>query len=243
MQDENTNQTVERLTKEGLTVKVGNQIYSPTQLFPVYDNRSPSAIELYTLTGLKDFFTANIDKLNIAELLCNIEGPEKLSVVSKIMEERRQRTHVVNVEMMEAGSKFPFGQFMDHEDFCIKIKALFVENPDQIKIMQFASKLTVENNVQVQDDGVSQSAVVRKGLSGAVKGTEVAPVTLKLRPYRTFRELEQPESAFLFRMRQSSHSGPQCAIFEADGGAWRITALASIKKYLNDNIKELTVIA
>ena len=43
------------------------------------------------------------------------------------------------------------------------------------------------------------------------------PVTL--RPFRTFIEVEQPESKFIFRMRE----GGRCAIFEADGahGSWR----------------------
>lgn len=39
------------------------------------------------------------------------------------------------------------------------------------------------------------------------------------------------------------NNGAACALFEADGGAWRLTALKSIKKYLADNIADLTVIA
>jgi hypothetical protein len=49
-----------------------------------------------------------------------------------------------------------------------------------------------------------------------------------LAPYRTFVEVTQPESDFVFRMQ----NGPRCALFEADGGAWKLTAMRHIKEYL-----------
>ena len=34
-------------------------------------------------------------------------------------------------------------------------------------------------------------------------------------------------------------SGPTCALFEADGGAWRNEAMLNIKKYLEANLKDI----
>ena len=38
-------------------------------------------------------------------------------------------------------------------------------------------------------------------------------------------------------MKQDKYDGIQCALFEADGGAWKLDAMQIIKKYL---IEELT---
>ena len=53
-------------------------------------------------------------------------------------------------------------------------------------------------------------------------------------PYRTFIEVEQPESKFIFRMRE----GGACALFEADGGAWKLDAQNAVYEYLKDRLKE-----
>jgi hypothetical protein len=48
--------------------------------------------------------------------------------------------------------------------------------------------------------------------------------------------VDQPISSFIFRMKDDRCGGVQCALFEADGGAWKINAMEAIKAYL---IREL----
>ena len=77
------------------------------------------------------------------------------------------------------------------------------------------------------------------------KEAAVVPNPVRLKPYRTFLEVEQPESEFIFRMKDC-HGGIGCAFFEADGGAWKIEATQNIKAYLQEELKDLdqfTVIA
>ncbi len=50
--------------------------------------------------------------------------------------------------------------------------------------------------------------------------------------------MDQPESAFVFRMRDDGRDGVQCAIFEADGGAWKNEAMENIRAYLQDELAE-----
>ena len=57
-----------------------------------------------------------------------------------------------------------------------------------------------------------------------------------LRPYRTFLDIHQPASEFVLRIKADKDEGPRCALFEADGGAWRFTALEHIKSYMADNL-------
>ena len=47
-------------------------------------------------------------------------------------------------------------------------------------------------------------------------------------------------------MKEDKYDGVQCALFEADGGAWRLNAMANIKEYLEHELNDLeqfTVIA
>lgn len=84
----------------------------------------------------------------------------------------------------------------------------------------------------IGDDGVSQSVVAKMGV--ATVGNVKVPNPVLLKPYRTFVEVEQPESNFIFRMRK----GPECALFEADGGAWKLEAIDNIKEYLTAELAE-----
>lgn len=72
----------------------------------------------------------------------------------------------------------------------------------------------------------------------------MVPNPVNLIPYRTFLEVQQPASDFIFRMKSSC--GVQCAILEADGGAWKNEAMNNIKEYLKNalaDLKQFTVIS
>lgn len=58
------------------------------------------------------------------------------------------------------------------------------------------------------------------------------PVTLAA--YRTFQEIVQPYTQYVFRMKDQN--GVTCALFEADGGAWEMEAMNRIKMYLEDSL-------
>ena len=83
-----------------------------------------------------------------------------------------------------------------------------------------------------------------KTLTGVVKVEEVilSPI-VNLAPFRTFAEVDQPISKFLFRMRREGNH-VSAALFEADGGAWRLEAMKNIAEYLGFNLpKDVVVIA
>lgn len=69
----------------------------------------------------------------------------------------------------------------------------------------------------------------RRCASGT-EGEAVIPNPVTLVAYRTFSQVEQPESLYIFRMQD--RNGIQCALYEADGGAWKIDAMRRIKAYL-----------
>lgn len=50
----------------------------------------------------------------------------------------------------------------------------------------------------------------------------------------TFAEVAQPESEFVLRLKEGNRVG----LFEADGGAWELNAMANIANYLEHELEE-----
>ena len=89
------------------------------------------------------------------------------------------------------------------------------------------------------------SAVHICTFSGIARVEDVpVPNPVELMPYRTFREVTQPTSTFILRLKPGRDGAlPTCALFEADGGAWKLRAIQSIAAYLTENTEGITIIA
>ena len=116
------------------------------------------------------------------------------------------------------------------------MQSKFVDNEDRKLLLKFAGTVQDGTVTEYGDDGVSQKATVKTWLSS--KSDAIVPNPVILKPFRTFLEVDQPESAFIFRMKNGNY-GVQCALFEADGGAWKIEAMKNIKEYLQEELKEV----
>lgn len=106
------------------------------------------------------------------------------------------------------------------------LRTAFASAGDRDILLKLAGNVVDETAVTAADDGVSQETTVRSGVASRAKVKLPNPVTLA--PYRTFLEVEQVASPFLFRM----HKGPSFSLHEADGGAWRMEAMARVKDWL-----------
>lgn len=198
----------------------------------------PDEIHMTTLTGLKDYLlSGSLKNERVQDLIIQIHSPKHVSLYSKLDEEQK-RLHYVDVraDLPEHN----FSSYMDQENFMIALKTKFVQNDDPSNdvnlLVRFAGTAEGSTLRQYKDDGFSQAVTVADGI--ASKTDAEVPNPVSLRPYRTFHEIEQPESLFIFRMKE--RNGMLCAIYEADGGAWRNTAIQSIKQYLDDFVtKEL----
>ncbi|MBZ4301937.1 hypothetical protein LAJ58_11255, partial [Streptococcus pneumoniae] len=116
----------------------------------------------------------------------------------------------------------------------------FIDDNDRGTLLEFASALKIENGAEIEDNGVSQVATVKTGVASLAKGKAPNPVTL--RPYRTFSEVEQPASLFVFRIDKQANM----ALFEADGKRWVADAVGNIAAYLKEQLadqKHITVLA
>lgn len=244
MNNENPNQTVERLALNSFVFKdETGKNFSRERLIPVIDERGVAPLRVNTLTGLADYINSDLDKdFYKDQVLLIVDDEETATLVMKLDETTKFRHKIAQANLGEFAG-FPFNDFIEAESFIIKLKAMFKDSDDQKTILQYVSRITNGESVTNEDDGVTQSTVLRKGMSGALKENAKAPAMVNLKPFRTFREIEQPESLFLFRMRQSHNGGVQCGLFEADGGTWRIKAMASIQQFLTKKVEGITTIA
>lgn len=192
-----------------------------------------SAIQMNTLTSLVDYLKAGVDSM-ADKMLVQVVSPMKVRVLS-MLDADRKREELVDVEAMIPD--FEYGRYMGNERFIIALQSKFIANDDRALLLQFAGTVKDESIAQYGDDGVTQKATIKTGITSV--GDAVVPNPVKLRPFQTFIEVEQPESAFVFRMRQAEGHGVECAIFEADGGAWKNAAMKSIKEYLQYELAEL----
>ena len=192
-----------------------------------------SAIQMNTLTSLVDYLKAGVDSM-ADKMLVQVVSPMKVRVLS-MLDADRKREELVDVEAMIPD--FEYGRYMGNERFIIALQSKFIANDDRALLLQFAGTVKDESIAQYGDDGVTQKATIKTGITSV--GDAVVPNPVKLRPFRTLIEVEQPESAFVFRMRQAEGHGVECAIFEAEGGAWKNAAMKSIKEYLQYELAEL----
>lgn len=207
--------------------------YSDKKMYELDYCQRASAIEMSTLTGLVDYIKGQIDK-STDKMIVQVVSPTEVKLISALDDDRKRET-LANVTAQIPD--FAYGRYMDNETFLIALQSKFMPGDDRALLLRFAG--TVENGTvsQYKDDGVTQKATIKTGI--ASKGEAEVPNPVQLRPFRTFTEVAQPESSFVFRMRQNrDDDGVECAIFEADGGAWKNAAMKNIKEYLEFELAE-----
>jgi hypothetical protein len=189
----------------------------------------PAALDLATLTGLLDYINQNVDGIDLKKTIIHVYDYKTVCFLSDLKAPWANRECYARAtnEVL----KFPFGQFMAVEDFVIRLQSQFVQDETTAAILKVVGNISDSQIRQFADDGVTQQATTKAGVSRVENVPVPNPVTL--RPYRTFLEVEQPESKFVFRMK-SGNETPSCALFEADGGVWKGVAVLLVKNWLSD---------
>ena len=106
------------------------------------------------------------------------------------------------------------------------------ETNDVDYIIDLLSHMSVDQSIKSDDNGVTQTVQVRKGIS-FVENKAVRPI-VTLAPYRTFQEVQQPASEFVFRVYEDR----SISLTAADGGMWKLAARDAAKRYLTDALAD-----
>jgi hypothetical protein len=193
----------------------------------------PGAVQINTLTGIADYLKAEppTDLLGV-----HIGSHCRVDIVGKLQRDNHNDRWIYLTSTAIASS-FKFGQYYSVNDFIINLQTCFVQTDVISKILKIVGNITEEHIKTLTDDGVTQTVNVRSGIA---RVAEVAlPNPVLLRPYRTFSEIEQPESPFVFRMTSGSPAAlPGCGLFEANNGLWKLEAMTFIHEYLGSILPE-----
>lgn len=189
---------------------------------------------LNQLTGLLDWITHEGIKIQAKKdfLMIQVVSPTKVRVIGMVNNQGRRSVYV---DVHAVVDDIPFGRFLNQEDMVILLQSQFVHDEEQQTekgiddrdiLLQVVSNLRSDEVQQQTDDGVSQTVQINSGVASVSTVKVPNPVTLI--PYRTFQEIEQPASKFIFRM----HEGMTSALFEADNSQWKVEAKQRIKTFL-----------
>lgn len=205
---------------------------------PVFDppkEAEANGLRLNTLQGIVDYLKSEIDTPAMEGVVLHIESPGLVSLTSGLFG-RKQREDYVTSELATLFSgEFRFGTYMEVEPFIIGVNTLFEQNNGSENIIKIVGNLTDAKEQNLADDGITQRVTVRTGITAVGNITVTNPFTLI--PYRTFREVDQPSSPFILRL--TGGDKPKAALFEADGGQWKLEAIKNIKAFFA--VKELGI--
>lgn len=197
---------------------------------------APEPFKVYTMDGLVDWIREDVNNFFAGPMKCvvNVVSPVRVEVTTPSMgvDNKRQLLAVCEYD----APRIDYNRYMDSEDFCIMIQTCFVEDENRDIVLQVARNLVEEQSEQTADDGISQRVVTKSGIQSI--DTVIFKNPAILAPLRTFTEIKQPCSPFVVRFRE----GKQAAIFQADGGKWKVCAVRWIGDYLKEKLFDQNVV-
>lgn len=217
------------------TVEICGEIYANKRLERYGAPKRASAIEASSLSSMVDYIAECADEFPVGrKMIIWIEDPETVNLMSALDAERKREFLFTSKAEI---SKYHFDHWYDQERFMIEIQSNFAPSQDRDILVKFAGNVEQKNNTTYSDDGKTQVATMSTGV--ASKSDVIVPNPVFLAPYRTFQEIAQPYSNFVFRMGDKQI--PAFSLIEAEGGAWKNEAVARIKEYFYSELaKKLT---
>ena len=190
-----------------------------------------------TLEGFISYFKQS--ERDPADLLIVVKGPTQVALMTRADEQSR-RDHLITANYDCNG--FSFDQFMDITRFIINVHCQFVDSKAKTDLLASTSQIRGEEVTDHSDDGITQKVAKVSKFGRIGEKEQISPI-VTLAPKRTFADVEQPESQFLFRLEECKGDKPLAALFEADGGAWRLDACRVVADWLrsNETVKELGI--
>jgi len=230
--------------------EIDGRIYTNKKLIRLEhpEESKPDRMEFSTLQGIIDFARGFDPPVSTDKdtMFFHVESPTLVSLCGQLQSENDNKRFIYATASMGLDT-FKFAspgqqQWYDLELFVISLQSMFVQNETVESILSMLGNVADETVTEHKDDNFSQSLSVRMGLHMRENVKVKNPVELK--PYRTFREVEQPAGSFILRLKKlvREDNYVSASMWEADGGAWRLEAMSNIKWMLMAN-SDLQVIA
>ena len=190
-------------------------------------------IKATTLTSLVDYIKESREELR-DRMIIQVISATKVLLYSGLLPERdRETLFEVNALLPQ----FEYGREYDQESFLVSMQSCFKESDDREAVTILASNIVNTQEATYSDNGTTQQAVMKTGIT--TKDNVLVPNPVNLIPYRTFLEVEQPASDFIFRISEGRGGAPVFKLVAADGGLWKSQAVENVKKYLTEALKDI----
>lgn len=243
--------------KTEINVIDGKSYASGTELKQIWPDALPPEQPLLTpfvvgtLSAAIDLVVADLEHITPADLLIHVVSHGEVNIVLKNSDEWKRRQKLIEVKLPPY-TGFQFNKYMAHEDFVIALQQNFIPVSNAIPVggtvevesdfnylSRISATITASAVTLSENDGIAQQVSVKRNVSSGMKEIAELRRTVLLAPFRTFMEVPQPASTFLFRVKDMGEGNiPQMALFEVDGGMWRKLAVGSIHQYLKDKMNE-----
>lgn len=216
-----------------IIVTANGEEYSTVNLNKINKEMIAEPLQVSTLSSFVQYVLKFKEDVKMLPYLVHVIDPTTVRLISALDRDRERETLII---ARATTPRITFGSFIDNESMLIAVQSAFVDDPetDRAAILKFAGTVTAGSIKEYGDDGVTQKAIIKTGVASVAEA--IVPSPCVLRPFRTFSEVEQPESQFIFRMKEGGGKGILSALYEADGGAWRNVARANIRAYLEKEL-------
>ncbi len=213
--------------KDNKTYDIHGDTYSDRELVRVEPHIDrPVCLSVTGLDSIVKLVRNELDMFENLPVFIRVDGADRVSVFTTyddVMCRDSLYTAKCDVPGFRDG-------FREHEKAIIELRSRFVPGEGVDYLLDLLSRVSKDNGVTTRDNGVSQEVEARQGIS--LKTMVQVKPRVSLRPYRTFLEVEQPESEFLLRLDDEGNVG----LFKADGGMWQQTAKASIAAWFEEKL-------
>lgn len=191
------------------------------------------AIMAHTLTSLVDYIKESRHELR-ERMIIQVISPTKVQLYSTLLDERdRELLFEVNALLPH----YEYGREYEQEAFLVAMQACFTPSEEREAVAFLAGNIVNTHEATYSDDGISQQAVVKTGITK--KENAIVPNPVTLIPYRTFLEVAQPASEFVYRIGEGRGGAPVFKLVAADGGVWQAQAMDNVKRYLVEQLADI----
>lgn len=183
-----------------------------------------------TLGAVRDYLKANKDALPLDKMVVHVLSPNAVHVLGPLDLRSRVRETFVAAAATDMLDGF-LGKFHSLEDFNLGLQIRFADADERGRILGLMSNVKSEKVSTALDDGVTQVLEARNGV--ALVSNVAVPNPVLLCGYRAFRDIVQPSTLYVLRVQQGRAGGlPEAGLFEADGGAWKLTTIERVREWL-----------
>ena len=196
------------------------------------DFEFPKTLELYSLEALVQMLKTEAAEVFDAPFYVNAHAHDEVICYTRPLDalrNERAKLYLVRAKDVPGWDK---DVQLSYEEAMIAIRTRFQETQDTEYLLRLLSEITCGASVKYANNGIATTIVTKHGVD-LQSNAPIKPI-VKLKPYRTFQEIDQPESEIHIRVKEQG-----IKFIEADGGMWKLAARHTIAEHLKEALADM----